>query len=108
MNKILTLGLPALLCLATADPLQCNGCFRLSQDGSCKIGQYTCTATLNESCFTRKITSGNEILRVERGCTVICDDLVLNNYDYKETTQCCMDRSFCNVHNPWPQIPQED
>ncbi|XP_073176700.1 urinary protein 1-like [Lepidochelys kempii] len=106
MKKILALGLPALLCLATADPLQCNGCFKLLQDGTCKISQYTCTAAPGESCFTRKITSESQILRVERGCTAICDDLVFNYYDYKETTQCCTDRPFCNVHNPWPQIPK--
>ncbi|XP_067418624.1 acrosomal protein SP-10 [Emydura macquarii macquarii] len=107
MNKILALGFPALLCLATAVPLQCNGCFKLLQDGSCKLGQHTCTAAPEESCFTRKITLGSQILRVERGCTHLCDDLVFNNYDYKETTQCCADRHFCNIHNPWTQIPKE-
>ncbi|XP_039352139.1 prostate stem cell antigen-like [Mauremys reevesii] len=104
MNKILALGLPALLCLAMAAALQCNGCFMMLQDGSCMLGKHTCTAARGESCFTRKITIAGFINRVERGCTSICEDTEITEDYYKDTTQCCTDADFCNIHNPFPKF----
>ncbi|XP_075765741.1 acrosomal protein SP-10 [Pelodiscus sinensis] len=74
------------------------------QDGSCMLGKHTCTTAPGESCFTRKITVAGVINRVERGCTSVCENTDVQEDFYQDSTQCCKDQDFCNVHNPFPKF----
>ncbi|CAI5795568.1 Hypothetical predicted protein [Podarcis lilfordi] len=103
----MTLGLLFLLCFELDEAIKCHVCDNVKEDNTCFHKSYICSGGITESCFTRRVSLGPVVVKIQRGCGSTCYTVVSNRRFRKIEFLCCK-KSFCNTHNIWPETPDKN
>ncbi|XP_061449366.1 prostate and testis expressed protein 14-like [Rhineura floridana] len=100
MNKVLAVGFLALVYFDMDGTVQCRFCRNVKPDNTCSHPETTCRAGVWKLCYSRLISKGLSVVRVNRGCTKKCETITYKKNDYAKYMLCC-DQDLCNNHKIW-------
>ncbi|KAJ7305062.1 hypothetical protein JRQ81_010864 [Phrynocephalus forsythii] len=99
LNKIVVFGLLFLMLSFTTDgKLACHLCPEVSKSNRCATVQSACET--NGYCYVGRFSRDGKTIKVIRGCTNVCRNVVHVIKSRIDHYWCC-ERDYCNTYNAW-------